>query len=141
MTDKTKYLSVFAGLAVLGLTAVGIRHRESPPPNPTIEPSETSQTSPLPSNTSTNVAPSPGFATVSPQDVVDAEDWVQNGPKEPLVPRKIQIEAELAPGSVLTAEPLVPKQLHVDAELAPGETTTNAPLTPRVLHADDPPAP
>jgi hypothetical protein len=139
MTGKTKYLSVFAGLVVLGLTAVGIRHRESPPPNPTIEPTEITQTSPLPSNTSTNVAPSPGFATVSPRDIVDPQEWVQNGPKEPLVPRRIQIEAELAPGSVLTAEPLVPKQLHLDTELAPGETTTNAPLTPRQIHAGDPP--
>jgi hypothetical protein len=138
MMDKTKYLSVFAGLVVLGLAAVGIRHREAPPPNPTIEPSETKQASPLPSNTSTIVAPSPGFATVSPQDIVDPRDWVANGPKEPLVPREIHVKAELAPGSVLTAEPLTPKELHVDAELAPGETMTAAPLTPREIRAGDP---
>jgi hypothetical protein len=136
MTGKTKYLSVVAAIAVVGLGVIGIRHRESPSPTlpaalPTPQP-----VAPVVANM--KMPQSPGFTTLDPdtKGTIDPQDWVQNGPKEPLVPPVIHVDVDLAPGSVLTAEPLVPKELQVDVELAPGETLGSAPLTPREIHAD-----
>lgn len=136
MTGKTKYLSIVAAIAVVGLGLSGFRHRESPSPTllaalPTPEPA-------MPVVSDHHDQQSPGFATIDsdPNDPVDPNDWLQNGPKEPLVPPVIHVDVDLAPGSVLTAEPLVPKELHIDVELAPGETLGSAPLTPREIHAD-----
>lgn len=73
-----------------------------------------------------------------PADVVDVKDWIENGPKEPLVPPVIHVDAEIAPGSVATAEPLVPPEIRVDAELAPGSTASKEPLVPPEIRAGQP---
>lgn len=136
MTGKTKYLSIVAAMTVVGLVFVGIRQRGSTSPTlpaalPIPEPA-----APVVANM--KMPQSPGFATIDPDpnDTVDPNDWLQNGPKEPLVPPMIHVDVDLAPGSVLAAEPLVPKKLHVDVELAPGETLESAPLTPPQIRAD-----
>lgn len=136
MTGKTKYLAIVAASAVVGLGLIGIHTRESstvtpPMALPTPEP-------PGPVVTNIQRPQSLGFATIDPTSngVVDPNDWVQNGPKEPFVPHELHVDVELAPESVLQTEPLVPKELHVDVELAPGETMTNTPLTPREIRAD-----
>lgn len=139
MTGKTKYLSGFAGLVVLGLVFAGIRHRESPSPTLALDQPVAEPVSPLvPPNRNSQ---SPGFASMDPvsNDPVDPDDWVQNGPKEALVPPEIHVEVELAPESVLKTEPLAPKEVTIDAELAPGETFKSAPLTPPEIHADGSP--
>lgn len=68
-----------------------------------------------------------------PGTIVDVKQWLENGPKEPIEPREHRVNAELAPGSSMTAEPLEPREIRVNAELAPGESTKTEPLTPREI--------
>ncbi|APR87844.1 hypothetical protein A7982_13193 [Minicystis rosea] len=80
--------------------------------------------------------PTPGMAALPP-DVLEA---LEKGPKEPLVPRELVLEAHPAPGSVVTAEPLVPRELPLEAKLAPGSVLTAEPLVPRELPLEAAPA-
>jgi hypothetical protein len=137
MTSKTKYLPFVIAFAGLGLV-LGYRHRQPSPTNPTRDQSETLPVTPVSDSPIRPNSPSPAMATTSSQDAVDPRDWIQNGPKEPLVPREFHVEAQLAPGSVVTAEPLVPREFKIDAELAPGETMNSAPLTPKEIRVEDP---
>jgi hypothetical protein len=67
-----------------------------------------------------------------PKQILDA---IENGPKEPLTPPVIHVDAELAPGSVLTSEPLIPKVITIDVEPAPGSVPTSEPLVPKEVDA------
>jgi hypothetical protein len=82
--------------------------------------------------------PTPIASQIGTNGAVDPKEWLEKGPKDALAPREIHVDAELAPGSVLTAEPLVPREIHVNAELAPGSSATLTPLTPREIKTDAP---
>lgn len=76
---------------------------------------------------------------ISPGTVVDVQQWLENGPKEPLEPRENHVKAELAPGTSATAEPIEPREIRINAELAPGEAASSAPLAPREINTEMPP--
>jgi len=93
-------------------------------------------TAPQTTHSPDNPAPAP--RKYGPTDVVDVKEWLENGPKEPLVPPEIHVEAEPAPGSVMTAEPLTPPEIRIDPELLPGSSATPNPLTPPEIHVTAP---
>ena len=88
---------------------------------------------PIPALPST-VTPRPGGSVQLPADVLEA---IENGSKEPLVPREIVVEARPVPGSTVTLDPLTPREIEVTAEPLPGEKMTNEPLVPRAMDALD----
>ena len=81
-------------------------------------------------------APSPaapltrGVAAALPPDVTRA---LESGPKEPLTPPVIHVEAEIEGRGAFTSAPLTPPVIHVEAEIAGPDTSTAAPLTPPVI--------
>lgn len=79
--------------------------------------------------------------------VVSPEEAVRNGPKEPLVPREIFVEAQIAPRGSWSDEPLTPPVVSVDvgaigADAYPRGAPTADPLAPREVKSrpgvDDP---
>jgi len=83
-------------------------------------------------------AQAPATTEPTPRPAIDPEEYVRNGPKDPLTPRELRIDVEVSPRGPLTAEPLIPRVLEVNAEVAPREPLTDEPLQPRVqeVHAE-----
>lgn len=137
MTRYTKILTLLSlGLASAGVGIFAYSKFDKPAAPVTTSDSVSSPPSPTITRSLKN-----GMSTtreLATDDVIDPQDWLENGPKEPIEPREIHVEAELAPGSVQTNEPLVPREIHVDVELAPGSSTTLEPLTPREIQVTTP---
>ena len=90
-----------------------------------LAPTTSAQTTQSPNN------PTPVPRKYGPADVVDVKEWLEHGPKKPLVPPEIKVEATPAPGSIMTAEPLTPPEIHVEVEAAPGSSASPNPDTSR----------
>lgn len=146
MTGKTKFIpamTLTAGL-VLGWVLYYQQDKRQTPtltnevtaavPSPKATPSAKSPT-PQTSSSPTSTHRAAKFDLDEP---VDPRDWIANGPKEPLVPPELHVEAEPVPESVTTDEPLVPREIVIEADEVPGESVTNTPLTPREIHVDEP---
>ncbi|MBK9258514.1 MAG: hypothetical protein IPM54_01610 [Polyangiaceae bacterium] len=134
MPGKAKFIPI--AIVAIGASFALWYGRAKPPDTPSTIHSTTS-----PAVQHDKAATTNSVATTrmpGPADVADVKDWIENGPKEPLVPPVIHVDAELAPGSVATAEPLVPPEIRVDAELAPGSTATKEPLLPPEIRAGQP---
>lgn len=63
---------------------------------------------------------------------MSVDEWLRYGPKEPLIPKVVELHAEPAPGQTITSAPLIPPTAVVTAEPAPGQTVSDAPLIPPV---------
>jgi hypothetical protein len=143
MTGKTKFIPAIAlslGL-IIGLVLL---YQQGKGQSPTVT-NESTTAITLPSGTPSvqirkRQTPTsiPNSAKNDPSEPVDPREWLENGPKEPLEPPEMNVEAELAPGSVATDEPLVPREIVIDADVAPGESITNTPLTPPEVRVDEP---
>ncbi len=134
MTGKTKYLPVIAmslGLAFVLWYRNDKRHEANTTTDALVQ-TTVQQENPSPKK------PSPELSQIPPAAVVDVKQWLENGPKEPIEPREIRVEAVLAPGSSATAEPLQPREIRVNAELAPGESIKTEPLIPREIKTETP---
>jgi hypothetical protein len=132
MTGKTKLLPVLTLL--LGAVFV-LWYRNDKPHDTTATRDALAPAPVLKENNSSN-KPTTVPSQMQPGAVVDVKQWLENGPKEPIEPREIHVDVELAPGSSATAEPLEPREIRVDAVLAPGESTKTQPLTPREIQTE-----
>ena len=61
------------------------------------------------------------------------EELLRDGPRDPITPPELRIDAEISPRGAMTAEPLVPPVVREDVEVAPRGAVTMEPLTPPVL--------
>lgn len=135
---------VVAATLVLGAAAVvGARVRRAPGVTAAREPvtpnlsARAAVTGPPRAPDAQSSRPRPGAAPPPRSEPVDLEDYLRNGPKEPLVPPVVNVDAELAPGSTWSDEPLTPPVIHVEVELAPGSAPpSQEPLVPPEITSD-----
>lgn len=147
MSDEARRARVVSIVALAGLlagAALLIRSRFAEAPasrGPAAGPVGVEQApvvSPVTTRTTaiaTTNAASPRPASALPEETrtaLDPDDYVRNGPKEPIMPRELRVEVEIAPRGPLTAEPLAPRVLEVNAEVGPRGAQTTEPLAPRV---------
>lgn len=132
MTGKTKFWPVLTLLLGAGFV---LWYRNEKPDDITTTLEALAPATVLRENNSSK-KPTTVPSQMQPGAVVDVQQWLENGPKEPLVPREIHVDVELAPGSSATAKPLEPREIRVDAVLAPGESMKTQPLTPREIQTE-----
>ncbi|MDI1477315.1 hypothetical protein [Polyangium sp. y55x31] len=155
MSDKARRARVVSIVALAGLLAgaallVRSRFAEAPASrDPAASPVGVEQApvvSPVTTRTTSIVttnAAIPRPASAPPEETrtaLDPDDYVRNGPKEPIMPRELRVEVELSPRGPLTAEPLAPRVLEVNAEVGPRGALTTEPLPPRALEVQAEPA-
>jgi len=143
-------LAALVALAAMIAAGLALSLRASPQTSTAANPvgAEQAQSQPATSTTTTRTTATStdaqkGAPATSPEArvAIDPSEYLQHGSREPLVPRTLEVKAEIdeARGAA-TAEPLVPRTLEVEAQ--PDETRGGArsaePLVPRTLEIENP---